>query len=67
MKIKEEPEIICMTCGKKSKKLFTYSNFQYRVVNRKEEYRDFCSTKCLLKYYKLFLKQSLKDKEGEAR
>ena len=38
---------ICMCCGKKSK-----NRFEYRVINKDNEYRDFCSTKCLLKYYK---------------
>ena len=38
---------ICMCCGKKSK-----NKFKYSVCDRKEVIRDFCSTKCLLKYYK---------------
>ena len=51
MKIKN----ICMTCGKKS-----INRFEYRVVEKDNGWRDFCSTECLLKYFKLYLKQKKK-------
>ncbi len=43
---------ICMFCAKKSK-----NRMEHRVLKKKNEYRDFCSTKCLLKYYKLVLEE----------
>ena len=43
---------ICMGCGKKSLK-----EMEYRIFGLDGEYRDFHSTECLLKYYKLVLKQ----------
>jgi len=49
--------IICMCCGKKSGKIFSHSKFKYRVIKRNDEIRDFCSTKCLLRYYGKVLKQ----------
>lgn len=43
---------ICMTCGKKFKKL------KLRVIKDKEDnYRDFCSIDCLIKYYQKCKKQ----------
>lgn len=51
-----ENKNICMTCGKKSK-----NDLKYRVYKAQVkitfDYRDFCSTKCLIKYYKLVEKQ----------
>lgn len=40
-------EHICMCCGKKSKK-----NLKYSVCDREETIREFCSAKCIVKYYK---------------
>jgi endogenous inhibitor of DNA gyrase (YacG/DUF329 family) len=45
---------ICMYCGKKSK-----NDMKYRVskattiLSKITDYRDFCSTRCLLDYYKI--------------
>ena len=38
---------ICMYCGKKSK-----NRMKFRVVDKKEVYRDFCCSICLVQYYK---------------
>lgn len=37
---------ICMSCGRKSK-----NRFEYRVLDKYDVYRDFCSIKCLFIYY----------------
>lgn len=43
---------ICMNCGKKFKKL------KLRVIkNEENNYRDFCSIDCLIKYYQKCKKQ----------
>ncbi len=44
-----------MFCGRKSK-----NRFEHRVLKKNNIHRDFCSTKCLLEYYKLVLKQENK-------
>lgn len=38
---------ICMYCGKKSK-----NKMKFRVIDKKDDYRDFCCELCLVQYYK---------------
>ena len=44
---RENEKSICMCCGKKSE-----SKLKYSVCDKEETIREFCSTKCLIKYYK---------------
>jgi len=37
---------ICMYCGRKSK-----NRFEYRVLDKKDIFRDFCCLECLMNYY----------------
>ncbi len=45
-----------MTCGKESKK-----RFEHRVLTKDNTIRDFCSTRCLVTYYRKLLNQEAKD------
>lgn len=45
---------ICMNCGKKSKNYLKLRVYKSILDN---DYRDFCSTECLIAYYKVVLKQ----------
>ncbi len=46
---------LCMYCGKESK-----NRMKFRVVDKKDIFRDFCSTEHLAEYYKMVLKQEIK-------
>jgi len=52
---------ICMYCGKKSMNFLKYRVFSghlKRTLNIfQSDFRDFCSTKCLCKYWLVVLKQ----------
>lgn len=47
---------VCMNCGKESKR-----RFKFRVLNKNNIHRDFCSTKCIVKYYRILMNQEAKE------
>jgi len=52
-----EDKNICMYCGKKSK-----NKMKFRVIDKKEIFRDFCSNECLVEYYMLTIKKNATNK-----
>ena len=43
---KNKEKNICMFCGRQSKNRFTF-----RILNKQDDYRDFCSLQCVMNYY----------------